>query len=68
VCIAVGADGTVVMRKTDESAFTIVPTHVHTWLSSVALNDGKHAVITGGLGHLLHSENAGQSFGLITGE
>lgn len=66
-CLAVGADGAAVSRQ-GTGDFKVVPTHVHTWLSSVALHDGKHGVVTGGLGHLLRTDNAGQTFSLVTGE
>jgi photosystem II stability/assembly factor-like uncharacterized protein len=66
--LAVGEDGTAVQRRGPDGQFQVVPTHVHTWLSSVALQDGKHGLVTGGLGHLLSTQDAGQTFAHIVGE
>ncbi len=66
--VAVGADGAVIRRSGSSGPFQVIPTHVHTWLSSVELYDGTHGVIAGGLGHLLGTDNAGQSFSHLTGE
>jgi photosystem II stability/assembly factor-like uncharacterized protein len=66
-CIAVGADGAVVVRK-GSAPFQVIPTHVHTWLSSVALHDGTHGTVTGGLGHLLLTKDAGSTFSVVVGE
>lgn len=67
-CVAVGADGAVVLRKGASAPFQVVPTHIHTWLSSVALHDGTHGTVTGGLGHLLLTKDAGSTFSVVVGE
>jgi photosystem II stability/assembly factor-like uncharacterized protein len=67
-CTAVGADGTVLVRRGGEAAFELVATHVHTWLSSVSLHDAAPGLVTGGLGHLLVTRDAGRSFSTLTGE
>ncbi len=66
--LAVGGDGTVIRRGSPSGAFQVVPTHVHTWLNAVDLYDGTHGFVAGGLGHLLSTQDAGQSFSHITGE
>lgn len=68
VCIAVGADGAMIRRQGAAAPFEVVPTNVHTWLSSVALHDGKHGVVAGGLGYLLQTDNSGKSFSIVAGE
>lgn len=67
-CIAVGADGAMIRRPSADAPFEVIPTNVHTWLSSVALHDGKHGVVAAGLGYLLQTDNGGKSFSIVAGE
>lgn len=65
--LVVGADGTVLVRA-DSGSFQRSATAIHTWLAAPCWLEGRHALVVGGRGHVLRSDDGAQSFRRLLGD